>query len=147
MHIWMVTDQVHHWSQVVGIIWSHPSSNLTEQKPTEGGGVSTSPDMMIFGELHENLIVLIQLEDSCISSVISGVIFGSMITWLNDHLAVLDQLQPWWSLSSSMIEEAEIINTVNRCSEDTCENNRAFNCRIHCIFIRSVCQISQQYGQ
>ena len=114
--------------------------------------------MMFCRQLHTNCIVFLQLQDSCISSVISGVTFWCMITGLNDHLAVLDQLHPWWNLSSSMIEEVEIINTFYRCSEDTCENKRAFinktttttsktsTCGIHCIFIRSVCKISQQYG-
>ena len=112
--------------------WSHPSgvtkfSDLTDQITTEGGAALGRPNMRTWGHAHEHLVSFLQLQEHCVSSVISCVSTAwPMIRGPHDEVAVLHQLQLRCMFSSSMIEEGEVINTCNRCNKHTCGDKRAF---------------------
>ncbi len=118
-------------ASLISGFWNHPSgvinfSHLTDQKTTEGGGVFGCPNMTVCRQAHKHLVPLLQLHECCISSIISCVRGWFVIRRDGNDVAVLHQPQPWLMFSSSMIEEGKIINTCNRCSEDTCGNKKVF---------------------
>ena len=115
---------------IITIKWLiiYPFSYLSDQKTTEGCMVVASPNIWVFNHADIHLVPLLQLQEHCVSSIICEVRVWLVIMGRDNQLVVLVHRQYCPMLSSSMIEDGKVINTCNRCSEDTCGNKSCFCC-------------------
>lgn len=74
--------------------WGHPFSRLIDQKPNEGGMVATCPNVSFCFHAHIHLVTFLQVQDCCISSVISWV-RAFVISCAGNDIIVTIQWQPW----------------------------------------------------
>ena len=106
-------------------------SHYGDQKAIESCMEVRSPNMTVCSQLHIHSVSLLQLQEHCVSSIISCVRVWLVIVG-GDHLQpILVEKQLSLTRSSSMIVDRKVINTCNRCSKYTCGKNKVmvtFNC-------------------
>ena len=98
--------------------------HLWNQETTESCVIIFSPNMTVCSKFHEHLVSLLQLQEHCVSSIISCVKIWPVVLDRDYLFIILEQVHFYRVCSSSMREDGKIVNTCNRCDEDTCGNNR-----------------------
>ena len=106
------------------INWASVLLHLRNQETTESCMIITSPNMTVCSKFHEHLVSLLQLQEHCVSSIISCLRVWLVIVGRDLVFIILEQVQLCLVFSSSVKEDGKIVNTCNRCDEDTCGNNQ-----------------------